>query len=781
MKPFDADHREPTARLGQRLDPLWRAVVRHPVVFILLTLALTVVFGTFLAQLKIDPSLEALIVEDSPAKISYRNFIDQYGSDEFMIVAARAPSGDLFTPDRLRRIIAMSKAMAALPKVVEVQSLSATPIVMPTEKGVEVAPLYTEVPEDPAELARLKRLATSNPLLRGSIVSADGTSCVWLAFPDLRKSDDTSTRVALYQGAIAAAAEHLEGFEVHFEGVPTVKALMVHYIERGMLIFGTASTLLLGLVLFVFFRSLRGVALPALVVFFALIWTLGLMGATGGALDTISSLIFALILVVGVGDTVHILVHYQEEYFNRGDRNEALLNTMRRMFTPCLLTSVTTAIGFASLVTIRIPPIQRFGLYAATGVLAAFVISILLAPAVLRLLPKPSEQQRLRYRTGFLHGALVRLGEFNLVRRRAILVVAFLLLVGAGFGINRIQVETRVSEFFHPWSPIVRGYRFLEQNLTPPIPMEIVFEAAPDTFKEPATWQWIEQLNSNLEAIALVGHVASYGDVLKELNWAFQGGDEAGGTRTIPTTRQAIAQYSLVFQMGGPENFERLVNNSFSKAHISLRLADSSSAEQAEVIARIRSLVAQHAPSSVRWDVTGGTVVYVSVVEALIDGQIRSLTMAMVVITLLITLLFRSIRIGLLSMIPNVLPILTMLGLMGWLGLPLDTNTVMIGPITLGIAVDDTIHFITRYRRELKVQGSSTLAMKGTLLTTGRALMSTSIILAAGFSVTILSSFRPQAILGGLGGTTIMLALIADLILLPAVLLTLMKGKSTRA
>jgi hypothetical protein len=774
-KPRDIKGALPASGLGRKLDPLWDAVANRPTAFILLILILTAVSFIGIVQLKIDPDLEAMSVENSPEKIAYRKFIDQYGSDEFIVVAAKVNHGDLFTTKNLTTIKTLSDELAKLDLVDQVYSLSMTPVISPDAEGITIAPLYDEAPTDPAALAGIREKALTNPMFLHSIVSADGKTAVWFAFPDLQKGDNTDLRITMFEQVNDLALKHLDGFEVHLEGIPTVKSYMVKYIKRAVLLFGLGSALLLSLVLFLTFRSLRAVFLPGMVVTMALCWTLGIMGMTGGVLDSISSLIFSLIAVVGVGDTIHVLVHNWEEYFTHNDKRKAVVLTMRRMFAPCLLTSVTTAVGFLSLATIRIPPIRTFGMYAGVGVLSAFLISIIFVPAVLMLLSPPANLHRKKYDTGLVRSSLVGLGRFNQRFPRAIVMVAAVLVIFSLVGISRIKVETRVSEFFHPWSPIVQGYKFLEENVTPPVPLEIFFEGEPDLFKDPKSWQWVEALQKDILKIPLVKRSESYLDVLKELQWALNGGDSVGAKRTIPASREAIAQLSLLFQMDDPETFERFMGHNFDKAHITLRMLDSSSAEQDVVIRQIWSLIDKHVPKNVNSDIAGGTAIFVSTVRELTKGQIRSLTLALIVITLLIALIFRSVKIGLLSMIPNVLPILMMLGLMGWAGFPLDTNTVMVGPITLGIAVDDTIHYITRYRRELSAGHSSAESMVRTLTSTGRALMSTSMILSCGFLLTVFSSFRPQSILGGLGAVTIMLALAADLILLPAVMLSFFK------
>lgn len=764
---------EPGAGLGRRLDPLWIAVSRHPKKAIAIILLLTLFWGMFIFKLRIDPSLESLVVEDSPAKVAYRKFIEQYGSDEFLVLAVREAEGDLFTQENLTRIKTVSDELAALPMVESVESLCTTPIVKRSTDSVDIGPLYENPPDDPVELDRLRKRAVENPLLRGSIISEDAKVCVWFAFPDLRKNDSSSMRMALYDGAKATAERNLAGMEYHLEGIPTVKRFMVKYIERAMLLFGSFSALLIGIVLFFTFGSPRGVLLPGIVVTVALVWTLGIMGATGGVMDTISSLLFVLVVVVGVGDTIHILVHFLEESFRGYDKSEATLKTMRAMFVPCLLTSITTAIGFASLITIQIPPIQRFGIYAATAVLSAFVVSILLAPAILVLLSEPTHRQKRKYDSGILGKSLTKVGAFNQRYTVRIIIGALFILVFSIIGIFRINVETRVSEFFHPWSDIVRGCRFLEKYVTPPVPMEIMLEGEKDAFKNPDTWSALEEMSKEMLNIPLVKRVDSYADVLKEMNWAF-GSD---GKRELPKTKEAIAQLSLLFEMDGEFVRQRFVSNDFSKAHISLRMLDSSSTDHRQVMQELGRICRKYVPAGIDWELAGGTVVFVSAVDELTAGQVRSLIIALAVITLLIMVIFRSVRIALLSMIPNVLPILVMLGMMGWLGFPLDTNTVMIGPITLGIAVDDTIHYITRFRRERRAGKETIEAMNETLLSTGRALTSTTYILAVGFAITIFSSFRPQSILGGLGAFTILTALAADIILLPAIVLTFMKKK----
>ena len=773
--------RVPGAELGQRLDPLWRFVVRRPGLLICIILLISAAFALFLPRLRIDPSLDSMVVEHSESKVSYRHFLDRFGNDEFVIVAGKPHNGDLFTPEHLRALADLADGFAGLSVIEDVQSLATTPIVVPDAEGITVQPLFETVPTDDEALAQLKKRAIANPLLSGNMVSKDGRSFALFAFPHFGdKGLDTESRLQLYRDTVALCEKNLKDFEWHLEGIPTVKAIMINYIVRGIILFGGLSGLLLCIALYMTFGSMRGVLLPFGVVILALVWTLGLMGAAGDVLDTVSSLLFALVLVVGVGDTIHILVQYFEEYYVLQDKREALLRTMRRMFAPCLLTSVTTAIGFLSLLTIPIPPIRNFGLYASVGVVSAFVISILLAPALLALMSPPTVHYRRRFDEGFMHRNLLRLASFNLGHRTAIVIGALVMLVLAVVGISRIRVETRVAEFFHPWSPIHKGVAFLQENLTPPIPFEVVLRGEPDAFKDPALWRYVDTLHHKFTALPKIDRADSYLDLLKETRWALSPDTVTrGGADAIPQTRQEVAQYSLLLQMDKPEMIDRWISPDFSTMHISLRMADSGSREQLMVLRAMKKILAETKPENISAEVTGGTVIFLTVVEILVDGQVRSLFLALGIITVLIALLFRSIRIGLLSMIPNVLPILMMLGIMGWADFPLDTNTVMIGPITIGIAVDDTIHYVARYRRERAAGSSPTQAMTQTLTSTGRALVSTSMILSIGFVVTILSSFRPQSILGFLGAVTIILALAADLVLLPVVMLR-WKNKADR-
>ncbi|RME06404.1 MAG: hypothetical protein D6812_01685 [Deltaproteobacteria bacterium] len=444
------------------------------------------------------------------------------------------------------------------------------------------------------------------------------------------------------------------------------------------------------------------------------------------------------------------------------------------------MTSATTAVGFASLTVSEIVPIREFGYFAAFGVAAAFVIAIVLTPIALSFLRRIEVRQQRRKAS--LQGLLAWIAEVNERHPGKVAGISGILCLLAAFGIPRIAVETNFLEFFKKDDPAVFQVRFIEEHLTAIDILKIVLDGGePGAFKEPERLAFLEALRAFLEAQPEITRTIAIPDFLKKVNQAFHDGDPQA--YRLPETRQAVSQYLLLFEGDdrAEEELARLINFDRSRVRVTALVKMIGSRDQEALLGRIASWMKAHCPPGIHFDFSGAVKISATVMNSVVNAQIESFALALVMITGMMILMLRSWKLGLVSMIPNVLPILLTLGLMGWAAIPLNIATAMTASIAIGLAVDDTIHFLSRYQIERKRLGDPRAAIRTTLLSVGPALITTSVVLFFGFFISIFSSTRPSIHFAILAAVTIVTALLADLFLTPVCLLHLRRGRSLDA
>jgi len=537
-------------------------------------------------------------------------------------------------------------------------------------------------------------------------------------------------------------------------------------------VFVPTIALLIVLTLYASFRSVWCVLVPMMTVFFSLVWVLGFLVLCGRTVEIVTNVLPPLILVIAMADSVHILAHYREELGRNENREEAVRDATAYIFTPCLLTSLTTAIGFGSLMVSRVEGIWSLGLLASFGALAAFVISITLVPVLLSLLPTRTFLRPRRGNGSVLDRALAALARFNQSHKAHILVGTFVLIVLSVIGVFQLKVETTLIEYLKDKNPLVEAVRHIESHLTGTSTLDVVFSFHdPGQVNEPENLARVEALQAYLQGEPIVTDSFSLVDILKRMNQVFHGGDPA--FYRLPESREEIAQYLLLYSMSGEEeDLSRYVDDDHQTAVLASRLKTVSSAKMDRFLEEVKEHIRTEF-TDLGARVTGISVLVTDSIDAIVRGQIQSLALALVLISLIMVALLWSVRLGLLSMVPTVIPILMTLGLMGWLGIPINTATAVISCVAIGIAVDDTIHYMTRFRKEYRNLPDEAVASFRALTSTGRALYLTSFVLTVGFSVLVFSHFRPIIYFGLLMAVTMVSALAGDLVLLPVLLMVL--------
>ena len=740
--------------------------------------ALAVVATLGALDLRFDFSPQRVFVSSSPEYVFLERIHEVFGRDDTR-VAVHLYSEELWTEESLRFLATLEKELSALDGVAEVAGPMAAPVAVADGRGVVA---LSQVGEgDPEEM---RRAALSQPLIHGRLVSADGGAfLVSVRVADERMGYRDLVPVVDGIFAVLDRVPRPSGLSVGVVGIPVARVLLVGRLIEDQLTYLPICVVVFFFVLWFLFRDPRAVVLLLCAVLLSLLYAAGVMGALGEEIDIVNNVVPTLLFVIGVSDGIHLVSRYRQELGRGADKWHALQRTCVHLSVACFLTSVTTAVGFASLAVGRLDILRRFGLFAAAGVLIAYIVTVVLVPLVLsHMRPILGRSSRQANRIAELWAS--RLADFTWENRVAILIVGLFVLVGGAILGTRVEVENRLFESFPPGDPLVSANRRLEQDFPGVVPFSVVvsWEEGVDVL-DPTVSSYLTELSDFLRGLESMGGVLSPLDLIAEANVYRHGGDpswrrlpsDAAEARTLlDFLRMGLrlqGQEALLDSLYRPE--ERLLRVSGLTGDIGSR-AIASIAEEVE--ARLEADSAVQRRLGIECRLSGDGPVGSAAVDRLIGDMARSLVVAFVFIFLVMIPVLRSLRAAVVSMIPNVFPLVLTLGIMGAFGMDLQVPTIIVFSVALGLAVDDTIHFLVRFREELRVEpdlgsdDSYRQAIERTFRGTGQAIFATSVLLATGYSVLLLSSFPITRKFGVGMLLTVIGALLGDLFLLPACL-----------
>jgi hypothetical protein len=709
-----------------------RALLRGSGPLLAALLVLAAFLGWRAVRLPADFSVGRLYGTASEEFAAFDRFRSEFGSDDTLLyVAFETP--DAFAPETLRLLQDLGKRLGGVPGVGRTWGLP------------DALALYP-FPFD------ARREVESSPLFRGTLFAEDRrAACLWVTL------DPRGDRRAAL-GGIRAVLASAAGREFHVSGAPVVEHEYEVLTKRDLRTFMPLAAGIFLVLLAVYFRNLAGTLLPLLTVGIAIAATLGTMELLGLPMGLLSSLVPSLILVLGIADTIHLLAHHREEVAAGGAPREALERGLRMMLPACLLTSFTTAVGFASLVTTPVPAIREFGLVAAGGILIAYAVTAVLLPAALLRLP-PFRAHAWSALGGRLLEAVGRVNE-----RRALAVgaAAAVAVAAAGFGIARIRRESSWLHDLGRGHPVRRAHEFFEERLSGVFSVDLRIDGplrglgalrrVAALEEEIARWRLSPEI--------AVRHVAGFPDLVRELR--------PGRPRALPATQEeydaVLRRIEALARAPGPAL--RLVDPEFRSCRLSVRMRGMTS-RGLDALGRDLEARSGGIGEGLRVSVTGKTWVAKRAMDRTISSMLSSLGLATAVIFGSMAILFRSPAVGLLAIVPNVLPMVFTAGLMGWAGIDLNFSTVTVFSISLGIAVDTTIHYLARLRVELGRDGDPAAAMRRAVRGAGGPMIFGTLLLVVGFGSILTSNFLFTFHFGLLGGFTLLTALLCDLFVTP--------------
>ncbi|MCG8590410.1 MAG: efflux RND transporter permease subunit [Proteobacteria bacterium] len=738
---------------------------RRPVVWLaacgllsLVAVAGLVDLRTGAVKLRLEPALDKLLPRHHESREAYDALRDRFGNDDALVLVS---DRDVFAdPDHLRDLGRLSERLASLDGVSRVHSLANTPALAGSDEDVTLAALLAEVPEEPGELDALALRAARHPLVSGRLISRGGGRAAVVV--ELEAMDDEAfLERGLDRMVLEAAREEIRTGDIWLAGTPVVKAEMSRILVRDMATVIPAILVLMTVIAALVFRSVIGTWAPVACIAVAELWTLGVMGWSGHALNVITTIVPPLVLIVGFAYAVHLLSAYHRLEATEDPALRAW-RALRHVAFPVLLTGVTTIAGFLSLATSHLEVIQEFGRFAAVGVAATQLATLLFLPAVLGLARPTRPTARLRTREVFDRLA-ERTGRFAVGRRRTIVALGLVAGIAALALATRVRVDTEIIENFAPEAPIRTSYEAINDALDGANPFTIAIEAeTPGAFAEPAALRELVRLQDWLESQPEIGGTTSVADHVQLLHQAFSGG--GADALRVPDSKALVSQLLLV---GAGEEIDRLLDAPHTHATVEVRSRVTRSAALSALASRIERRLGE-LPAGFTGRVTGNALLVSRAADEISAGQVRSLAAAFVAIGAILCAYFRSVGIGLLALIPNALPIAIYFGALGAFGITLNNATALMGCVVLGIAVDDTIHFLVRFRRGWHEGRSAETSAADALMAVARPVTITTVALCAGLLLLTTSDLRTQAEFGAMGAFALAVAWLVDVLWTPA-------------
>ena len=652
--------------------------------------------------LAIDPSTEPLLPTGDPARESYARAVREFGDDEVYVVAMETED-DVFRREHLLRLRRLTDAIAQLPEVRRVQSLVDVVAFrwVPEEDWIDVGSFIEEIPEDPAALAALRREALAHPLYRRTLISADGrTAAVNVSFQKMTDREFIDSRLDARIAALLAA-EAAPGVRFHVAGRPHVKDAVYHWMVRDVRVLIPASVAVFAALLFLVFGTRRGVVLPLSMTVVATIWTFGAIAFLGRSLSVLTVLLPPTLITMGTVYGIHALSRYEEEARRAASSAEAALHCLEHLRVPVLVSGLTTIAGWIALMNTSVPAVLEIGAFASLGIASLTLLTLTAFHSVLALAPLRAAGAGAHgpadWLAGHIDTLLAWIAELTRRRTTAILVGFALATVVSAALIPRIEIDTDYLSFFDPDAPVRRDFEAVDRLLAGAVPLYVTLQGAgPGAFRDPEALHGIERLQRAAEAIPGVSRTHSMADVVRVLNRALARDDPA--EERIPDTGPAVAE--LVF-MAPKEDLARYTNADHSRANVVVRTGAVGTAEVRAVSAALEDAVRAAAlPAGIGAEVTGNAILLAHSADGIASGQPQSVAIATLTCLVIATLGIRSLRIGLVAMSPNVVPVLMFYGMLGAGVAPLSLPTSLIGCVALGITVDDTVHYLVRYRDE---------------------------------------------------------------------------------
>ncbi|MDM8535707.1 efflux RND transporter permease subunit [Desulfobacterales bacterium HSG17] len=740
--------------------------INHSKIAILILLVITLFAVSGLPYLTMDTGLDRLIAKDDPDLPAYARITQEFGSDERILVVVS--DAHLWTLKGIQAVELLSNQLSALPFITGVEDLFSLPSIMGKKNRITVKPVLNRNENSPENILQAKKRALANPLVTGNFISPDGSTTIILLSLDPTVDPASDIVHESMEKILGTAREKLD--DVFQIGSGRTKRELSQALKADLFILGPISALVLLIAILFFLESFFTAVVPLVTSAVSILWTFGMMGWANIPLNILSAMLPSLILVIGSTEDIHMVAAYFQKIAKQKEKNRkaAAEYMLRHLGVALLLTVATTTAGFASNVFSGISLIRDFALSATFALVANGIITILLVPLLLIWAgPVKTRLFSSQKRSIDVAGWFVKL--FGYTNRRFPRVL--LLLTGALcsfflFQLSKLYVTNDPLSYFRADQPLVKDIQRMHQSLNGMKTFFVTLESEKENaFLEPANIALIQKIQGFMEKQNIFDSSISLADFLALVNREFHNGDPK--QYKPPMRKKLIAQYLLFFHR---HDLERYVSYDYRRANIIVRHKVGDSDILNRHVDELREVANFKAGKDIKVHVVGENLMINAAAQKLMFAQIKSLVILMGVIFLLMSALFTSFKGGFIALIPNLIPIILMFGIMGFLEIPLNPGTVMVAVIAVGLAIDATIHLFTRYNELCRRTSDYEAAVFETLAAEATPMTATSLALALGFGILLLSRFSLVAQFGALSAATMLFAMFANLLITPLIM-----------
>ena len=760
-------------------------ILRNKILLLSVLLGITVFLAYHARNVEMSYEYSSLLPKKDEAYKDYRRFVEIFGEEGNLIIIGIQDSS-FFSIEHFKRWREFSHELSAVEGVENLLSVSNTyKLVKNTEeKKFDIEPVFPDTIQNQEQLDKYAREFRSLPFYENTVFNPDKKTYL-LAITVNKERMHTKAREKMVKSIqkIGRRFEKDENVKLHYSGLPYIRVVNSIKIKRELYLFSALALAICIVVLFLFFRSFKAVFFPVLIVLVGVIWALGMLSLFGYKITLLSGMIPPLLIVIGIPNSIYMLNKFHHEYVRHGNKIKALQRVIIKIGNATFLTNLTTASGFATFIIVKSDILRQFGIVASLNIMGLFLLSLLLIPIIFSFIGPPSSRHVSHLDNRFVSSIISGLIKTTQNYRKTVYIIA-IGIVGVGiYGITLMKSSGYMVDDIPENDPVYKDLKFFESNFDGLMPLEIMVDTKqPGGVMQLSTFRKIDQLEQQLQEYPELSSSLSLLNLLKFSKQAFYNGNER--YYNLPNNREK--NFILQYASPGEENSDLLhsfIDSSRQTTRISLRMKDVGTKRMEELYAAINGDI-DSVFTADKYDVTvtGSSITFFKGTQYLLKNLFTSLGLAIFLISTFMAIMFSSWRMVIMSLTPNVIPLVFTAAIMGFAGIPIKASTILVFSIAFGISVDNTIHFLAKYRQELKATNwdigkSVILALKET----GVSMLYTSVVLFFGFGIFTLSSFGGTQSMGILVSLTLLVAVTSNLILLPSLLMGLQRLTTTHA
>lgn len=752
-------------------------VVRFRYLVVILAVSVIALAPTAFDRLYHDNSNESYFLENDPNLADFNQLIDLFGDNEYLLVGVSAPEGDrdVFTARTVAIIDEITRFLEDHQHVSKVRSLSKYEFthndngILSTDDLLEGLSHNSITRQD---LEQARSIILGEELALGTIVSRDLKRTV-ISARTTYIPNENDHKVAVVGDLLAYVTEkgyESQGYNIHLSGAPLIGERFETMTQKDMAWINPALLLVMVVVLFSVFRSFVATIIPLLSIAVTVVTTLGVQAVLGWPFTAVNSALIPTIIILSMSCTIHYLVEYIRKRRDGLDKRQAALNANSDLLLPIFFTCSTTFIGFLALSQTELSPVRQFALLAGISTAIIFIMTCVVLPAVTSVLPwNPRSRTRDDEHKERIGRVLASIPDFTFRHRFGISAAGVVLALASLYGASKVSVDANVANYFKDDSWVHEDLLWFDRNFKGMNNLEVIVDSGvPEGVKDPEFLQRVESFQGYLVGLEETGEAVSLVDFLKQINKALHSDDVANFT--LPDSAEMAAQYLLLYENTGPdEDLSDLKDFDNRRLRITVPVVNMDASAMTALLNDIRHEINTNY-EDLNIKITGGLVMTTAQNQYLNHGMYSSFAVALALISLVLLLIFRSVKYGLIALLPSVVPILLAASLATILGISMDLGTMVVGAMTIGIAVDDSIHLMSRYLSCRKVGRDVKEALNDALATSGRAVLVTSLVLVCGFSMMTFGSFMSYIYVGMFSAVIMAAALVGDMLFMPALL-----------